>query len=240
MREDLVQKTKKMFDHDIETITNPEHLISKLASKTIEEIKSIRTDKTGQLPPEEQRELSLRGDKTAFLEFHRFMYSLADDDVRRMMYSMKQFVFDEKLSKNGNEYLDQMIVNDAIHYHICLREKGYFDYAICGEIAASFRHNALRSRSFQEITSEHLINFAKYLLAKYFNIKKAREILNISQSALANELGVTPRQVSNLETGARPLQRQTQLAIECLLRREGKWTEFSQAECRWKGNDDDF
>jgi transcriptional regulator with XRE-family HTH domain len=54
-------------------------------------------------------------------------------------------------------------------------------------------------------------------------------MLGLSQSGLANELGWSVKQVSNLETGARPVQQQTELAIECLLRRAGKWQEFNES-----------
>lgn len=62
------------------------------------------------------------------------------------------------------------------------------------------------------------------------DIKKARQALNLSQAGLAKELGWTgAKQVSNLETGVREMQKQTELAIECLLRRSGKWQDFNKA-----------
>lgn len=55
----------------------------------------------------------------------------------------------------------------------------------------------------------------------------ARELLGMSQVQLATELDwSSAKQVSNIETGVRPLQRQTALAVECLLRRSGKWREY--------------
>lgn len=61
------------------------------------------------------------------------------------------------------------------------------------------------------------------------SLHHARKLLGMSQSGLANELGWSVKQVSNLETGARPIQKQTELAIECLLRRAGKWGEFNDS-----------
>lgn len=52
-------------------------------------------------------------------------------------------------------------------------------------------------------------------------------MLRLSQAGLANELGWSVKQVSNIETGARPITLQTELAVECLLRRAGKWQEFN-------------
>lgn len=59
-------------------------------------------------------------------------------------------------------------------------------------------------------------------------LKKARQLLGISQKDLGDSLGWSgAKQISNLETGVRPITEQTALAVECLLRRAGKWLEFS-------------
>lgn len=52
-------------------------------------------------------------------------------------------------------------------------------------------------------------------------------MLGLSQAGLAKELDWSVKQVSNLENGARTVTKQTELAIECLLRRAGLWSEFS-------------
>lgn len=60
-------------------------------------------------------------------------------------------------------------------------------------------------------------------------VGRAREMLRLSQRQLGVALGWTgAKQVSNLETGVRPVQVQTALAIECLLRRAGLWTDFAR------------
>ena len=57
-------------------------------------------------------------------------------------------------------------------------------------------------------------------------LKQARLTLGLSQKQLAESLGwTTSRQVSNLETGKRRISKQTALAVECLLRRDGNWIE---------------
>lgn len=51
-------------------------------------------------------------------------------------------------------------------------------------------------------------------------LKEARFRLGLSQAELATKLGWTSaRHVSQLETGARPISIQTELAVECLLMR---------------------
>jgi len=54
------------------------------------------------------------------------------------------------------------------------------------------------------------------------DIKTARNKLGLTQAQLAKELGWTSsRQVSAIESGAKPITAQTLLAIECLLWRKG-------------------
>jgi hypothetical protein len=55
----------------------------------------------------------------------------------------------------------------------------------------------------------------------------ARELLRLTQKELANELEwSSSKQISNIELGKRPMQKQTELAIECLLRRASLWSEY--------------
>ncbi len=59
------------------------------------------------------------------------------------------------------------------------------------------------------------------------NMKAARTALGLSQPQLAEQLGwKNYKMVSLIETGVSPMQKQTQLALECLLKRKGKWKSF--------------
>lgn len=59
-------------------------------------------------------------------------------------------------------------------------------------------------------------------------LEKARYMLGLTQTEMGQALGWTgPKQIQNLELGHRPITKQTVLAVECLLRRAGKWLEFS-------------
>ena len=131
------------------------------------EIKADRADKAEQLPPAAQQELSLRGDRTRFLEFHRYMYAMKNADINRLMKAMKQFVINNKLSEDDSVYCDQKLTEDAIHYHTCLRSEKDFAPAICDEIAKSFVNNVQLAGNHHEITSEHLIFFVENLFEKY-------------------------------------------------------------------------
>ncbi|ELP5729274.1 helix-turn-helix transcriptional regulator [Vibrio vulnificus] len=58
-------------------------------------------------------------------------------------------------------------------------------------------------------------------------VRLARNILGFNQAQFALQLGWKDyRQVNNIENGHRPIQPQTYLAIECLLRRKRKWKVF--------------
>jgi len=52
----------------------------------------------------------------------------------------------------------------------------------------------------------------------------ARTKLGLSQGGLSKLLGWHPHHLSKVERGIKIITTQTELAIECLLRREGKWT----------------
>ena len=57
-------------------------------------------------------------------------------------------------------------------------------------------------------------------------VKKVRRILDLSQIELSKAIDISTRQIGNIERGRRPLQKQTKIALECLLRRENKWAAF--------------
>ena len=227
---DIIKKTKRMMRDGLATITNSEHLISELSDKTVNELKKMRQE-NGQLTPAAQHEMSLRGDRLALIEFHRFIFNLSDSDIKRIWNAKKQFWIDNKLGEDENTYCNVNLLIDVTQYHLCLRDDRGFDQMICDQIARSFRQNMKLARNYEEITSAHMINFAKNLLKDYAkkaaDFQKAREMLGLTQAALSEKLGwTTVKQISNIETGARTVQKQTELAIECLLRREKKWTTY--------------
>ena len=57
-------------------------------------------------------------------------------------------------------------------------------------------------------------------MKKVTDMFDVRSKLKLSQKELAELLGWSTRQVSNVETGARPMSQQTALALECLLWRQ--------------------
>jgi len=228
----IIELTKRMMEDGLAVVTNPTYLKSKLADKSSEEIKKMRQD-DGQLTPAAQREMSLRGDRLGLIEFHRFVYELTDDEIKRLWNAKKQHWIDNKLGEDKYTYCDVNLFIDAIQYQICIRDETQFDMMIADEIARSFRHNVKITADFPEITSQHMLSYVKNLIEKYSkkaaDFQTARETLGFSQAALAEKLGWSSvRQVSNIETGARPVQKQTGLAVECLLRRTKKWNIYKK------------
>lgn len=61
-------------------------------------------------------------------------------------------------------------------------------------------------------------------------IYEARQFLDMTQAEMAEELGWSAKHVSNLEVERRTMQKQTELAIECLIRRSGGWNKFKKEQ----------
>lgn len=228
---DHIEETKRMMLAGLAVVANPNYLDISFADKSVGEIKSMQRDGNDQLPIAAQQELSLRGDRLALIEFHRFLFYLADVDLKRLWNAKKHFWAEKRLGDNDSSYCDVNLLQDAVQYQLCLRDDKQFDQMIADQIARSFKFNLKLASDFPEITSQHMINFARNLLNDYSkkaaDFQRARQLLGLSQAALSKKLGwSTVKQISNIETGARPAQKQTELAIECLLRREKKWSAF--------------
>ena len=58
-------------------------------------------------------------------------------------------------------------------------------------------------------------------------MRQARHALGMTRQEFCKALGLSLRMVDYIESGERPLQDQTKLAIECLLRRAGIFKRFN-------------
>ncbi len=68
----------------------------------------------------------------------------------------------------------------------------------------------------------------------------ARLMLDLSRNELALLLGLSSKQVHNIERGTQEAQKQTVLAVECLLRRAKLWNQFSDKTARIKACPEEF
>jgi transcriptional regulator with XRE-family HTH domain len=59
-------------------------------------------------------------------------------------------------------------------------------------------------------------------------LKEARQQLGFSQQALGDQIGMTRVMVGLMERGDKQIELRTELAVECLLRRAGKWSGFAR------------
>lgn len=57
-------------------------------------------------------------------------------------------------------------------------------------------------------------------MRKVKSVRKTRVRLGLTQAELADKIGFSAQQISNLENDRKILQKQTSLALECLLRRQ--------------------
>ena len=57
-------------------------------------------------------------------------------------------------------------------------------------------------------------------MRKVKSVRKTRVRLGLTQAELAAKIGFSAQQISNLENDRKILQKQTSLALECLLRRQ--------------------
>lgn len=173
----IIEITKKMAAEGMTTITNPAHLKTELSKLNEEEIKKMRSE-NGQLVPAAQQEMSLRGDRIAFIEFHRYIYDLSDVEIAELKQAMKQFYYKEKLGESEYIYCDQSLLEDAIDYQFCLRGSSNFSPGICEEIAISFKNNIKLALQYSEIDSKHLIAFAKRLINKHREQERRKQMEN--------------------------------------------------------------
>ncbi len=60
------------------------------------------------------------------------------------------------------------------------------------------------------------------------SLSSARNLLGMSQECLAKTLGWTIEYIQDMESDVIVVDKQTELSVECLLRRENKWHTFNQ------------
>jgi hypothetical protein len=112
----------------------------------------------------DQQNRSLLGQRTLFLDFQRFMYSMSNEQLDMLKNGyQKEFLAQSQECPNDN-FIDMSLMIDSIQLQIALRDDKQADPYIRQQIAISFRHNARIAKDFAEITSEHLINLANKLI----------------------------------------------------------------------------
>lgn len=101
---------------------------------------------------------SLLGQRTAFLEFHIYMFSRSDLEINKLANGWKRYLAVNGINQRDSMYIDHSLIKDAIDYQFVIRNsKGNQDPLIADEVAKSWQKNQIMANDFDEITSEHLI-----------------------------------------------------------------------------------
>jgi hypothetical protein len=158
MSNHAIEVVKKLVEKGIPVITNPYYMESIYNGKSTEQIKlENKKEADEQYPAGLQRELSLRGQRTGFIEFHRYMFAMTDIEIQQLKKAYKKFhadTFEEEYI-----YTDQSLLNDALDYQLCIRSADGFDIQhVSKDVLDSWKYNVKLAEDFPEITSEHLIH----------------------------------------------------------------------------------
>lgn len=144
MNTHAIDTAKKLFTKGLAGICNPMYLT---------------------IDADSQQFKSLAGQRTTFLAFHKFMFSLSDIEIAQLNNGYKRFFADNRISDMDSVFNDVALIKDAIDYQLCIRSADAFDIVNVGEdVAASWQVNIGIARDFEEVTSEHLIDLAKQML----------------------------------------------------------------------------
>lgn len=151
---------EKLAQRDLPIIASPNYLDSKFAGKSVEQIK-LESDKGGddQFPRDVQAELSLRGQRTSFIEFHRFMFAMTDLEIKRLKRSYKKYYAENRSEEYV--YIDVSLLNDALDYQLCIRSADGFDVKeVSIDVLRSWNYNRSLADDHPDITSAHMIALA--------------------------------------------------------------------------------
>jgi len=148
-------------------ITDVGYLQSEYGGMASDDIKNNKSrDTTEQLPTSAQLELSLRGQRTRFIEFHRVMFSMSDIELQLLNKAYKRYYADNRLGQDDSIYTDVSLLKDAIDYQLCVRSADGFDAQhVAEEVAINFHENVKLIKDSDEVTSEHLIRLIQEITA---------------------------------------------------------------------------
>lgn len=153
---------------------------------------------------------SLFGQRTAFLEFHIYMFSRSDLEIHKLANGWKHYLAVNGINQRDCVYTDHSLIKDAIDYQLVIRNnKGNQDPLIADEVAKSWQKNQELAKDFEEITSEHLIQLLESAFIETTEPKSMTygqlEIIGLGlfghswKAQLADSLGVGRQNIANWE-----------------------------------------
>lgn len=162
------------------------------------------------LDRDSQKFKSLIGQRTAFLEFHIYMFSRTDLEIHKLANGWKHYLAVNGINQRDVVYTDHSLIKDAIDYQLVIRNnKGNQDPLIADEVAKSWQKNQELAKDFDEITSEHLIQLIESAFVETTESKQMTyaqlEIIGLGlfghswKAQLADSLGVGRQNIANWE-----------------------------------------
>lgn len=112
----------------------------------------------------DQQERSMLGQRTVFLQFHRFIFSLTDQQIYKIFDKYKEQFKKSSEEFPSDNFCDLALIKDAVQFQIAVRDDKQASPQVAEEIAMSWHANANLAKSFEEITSDHLLKILKVWL----------------------------------------------------------------------------
>lgn len=142
MQNQALEVAKHLVSRGKACVTNPEHLF---------------------LDKSSQRYETLAAQRSLFIDFHEYMFSLTDEELQNLNKAFRRFWSEEEIGK-GDIPIDVVLLQDAIDYQHAIRSKdGFMVGSVSDEIAHSWRKYVKLGISFPELTSDTLISLSTRL-----------------------------------------------------------------------------
>ena len=112
----------------------------------------------------EHFEKGMNKPRTKFVEFHRFMAKLSNDEIKRIRKGCIQAQAKAFENFPNEMCCDLALLDHASMYHFCIRDNERGCIFSAEDSARDFQIFANMAENFEEITSDHLIGLSKTFL----------------------------------------------------------------------------
>lgn len=111
------------------------------------------------LPPEEEATALAR--RTLFVKFHRAMFRLRTDKIRKIWLGYQHAKWQARNSAPDEYRCDLELMFYAIQYQIALRADPPTDSDALNRLVAGFQENAVAAEALPQIDSDYLLELAR-------------------------------------------------------------------------------
>ncbi len=113
---------------------------------------------------DEQREKSMLGQRDRLLAFHRYVYSMTDEEIKSAWEALREYKLENRKDFDEFIFLDTEILRDTLQFHLACRDENYFDFQTVSDIVKSYKENLNLGMDYPEIDSANMIKFLKSLI----------------------------------------------------------------------------